>query len=110
MLWAFVWPGDGQIAVQKFLKFPYLLVKYFNRHYTKLAWAHGVGRHDKETVKSWLLKDVSAVAEILGDNKFLLGEDPCVEDACVFGCLSQLLWGYQSMSHHAAVIRGKRVF
>ncbi len=44
-----------------------------------------MGRHDQEVVEAWIHKDIKVIGDILGDNKFLLGEEPCVEDCALFG-------------------------
>jgi glutathione S-transferase len=84
-LWGFVWKGDGPASVQKVLRVPWLLVKYIGYNYKKLAWSQGMGRHDQEVVEAWIHKDIKVIGDILGDNKFLLGEEPCVEDCALFG-------------------------
>lgn len=53
--------------------------------------AHGMGRHKKEEIARLGIRDIAALAEILGEKPFLMGETPCGADATVFGFVVCLL-------------------
>ena len=38
-------------------------------------------------------KDLRVLSKILGNKKFILGDEPCQEDAGIFGQLSEFFWG-----------------
>jgi len=63
-----------------------------------LSWAQGMGRHSKEDVYRWAKRDMRCISQILGKNKYILGDQPSVEDACVFGFAAQMLWGFPATS------------
>jgi hypothetical protein len=85
VMWGFVWDGLGPATIQKFMKIPWLLVKYIGYNYKKAVWNQGMGRHSREDIERWTVEDMRTISEILGNNKFLLGDEPCVEDCAVFG-------------------------
>lgn len=84
-MWAFVWGGEGRSAFQKFINIPYVIMLYLGYAYGKAAWAQGIARHSKEQIEAWIIKDLRAIAAILGDNKYLLGDEPSAYDAAFFG-------------------------
>lgn len=50
----------------------------------------GMGRHTKEEIAQLAIRDLDALAAILGEKAFLMGDTPCGADATVFsfvGCL-----------------------
>ena len=51
--------------------------------------AQGLGRHSKEEVRSIGLKCLEAYSLAIGSKTYLMGDEPCEEDAAVFG---QLVW------------------
>ncbi|GMH41114.1 hypothetical protein BSKO_09024 [Bryopsis sp. KO-2023] len=51
----------------------------------------GFGRHSKKDVYKLLDDSLSALSDIIGENKFLTGGTPCPEDASVFGVLDNYL-------------------
>lgn len=53
---------------------------------------HGMGRHSPDEIRAIGCRDVSAVADFLGDKPFLLGERPSSIDACAHAFLANLLW------------------
>jgi len=102
-LWGFVNGSEGL----KFMKLPWLIGKYLSYVYGKNAWGQGLGRHPQEVITAWTLEDMNAIGVILGNNKFLLGDEPCEEDAAVFGFMAQMLWGFPSVSPFAKVAKEK---
>lgn len=84
-MWGFVWGGEGHQAIQRVLKVPWYAVKLVGYHYKRVTWAQGIGRHTKEDIEAFTHADMKTIATILGDNKFLLGDEPCLEDCALFG-------------------------
>lgn len=106
VLWLWVWGGPGIEAVLK-LGAPRFLVKYLSWNYTRLAWSQGLGRHARADVERWAYEDIHTISVVLDKNKFILGDEPCVEDAAVFGFLAQMMWGCMTTSEYAKVIKCK---
>jgi glutathione S-transferase len=52
---------------------------------------HGMGRNSPEEIEQLAIRDLDAVAAILGEKPFLMGELPCSADAAVFGMLAAIL-------------------
>ncbi|AXK38164.1 glutathione S-transferase family protein [Crenobacter cavernae] len=50
----------------------------------KLLKAQGMGRHSDAEITEFAARDIDAVAAILGDKPFLLGDTPCGTDATVY--------------------------
>jgi len=92
-MWAFVWGGEGRQAVQRFMKIPYIIMLYLGHVYGKAGWSQGIARHSKEQIEAWTIKDIRNIAAILGKNKYLLGDEPCVFDAAFFGFAAQFFLG-----------------
>jgi len=106
-LWGFVYGGEGAVAYKKYTKLPWVISKYVTYVYKKNAWGQGLGRHSQEVVKAWTVQDMEAVGVILGNNKFLLGDEPCEVDAAAFGFMAQMMWGFPSESPFAKIAREK---
>jgi glutathione S-transferase len=53
---------------------------------------HGMGRHTAGEIHAIGCRDVTAVADFLGDKPFMLGEQPTSLDACAHAFLANLLW------------------
>jgi glutathione S-transferase len=52
---------------------------------------HGLGRHTKADIAMLAVRDIDALAAILGDKPYLMGEKPCGSDAFVFGIVTSIL-------------------
>ncbi|ESP02617.1 hypothetical protein LOTGIDRAFT_138075 [Lottia gigantea] len=72
--------------------FGWLPNKIINYKARKDCWAQGIGRHTKEEVLDIMESDVKALSNILGNQKFIMGNDVSEVDCCVFGFLCQLIW------------------
>jgi glutathione S-transferase len=70
---------------------PVLLRTVLRRHMLRSLHAHGLGRHDRADIYRRAGEDLAAVAALLGDRPFLLGERPTSFDACVFAFTSAVL-------------------
>ena len=53
---------------------------------------HGMGRHSAEEIHAIGCRDVTAIADYLGDKPFMLGEAPTSLDATAYAFLANLLW------------------
>lgn len=53
---------------------------------------HGIGRHDAEQIYAIGCRDVTAVADFLGDKPFMLGDRPSSLDATAHAFLANILW------------------
>src|SRR5216683_2254223 len=51
----------------------------------------GLGRHARSDIAELAIRDVEALATILGGKPFLMGEKPCAADAFVFGIVTSIL-------------------
>src|ERR1700681_1803771 len=52
---------------------------------------HGIGRHARSDIAELAIRDVEALATILGGKPFLMGAKPCAADAFVFGIVTSIL-------------------
>jgi len=53
---------------------------------------HGMGRHSEEEIHAIGRRDITALADFLGDKRFFLGDQPCTLDATAYAFLANLLW------------------
>lgn len=53
---------------------------------------HGMGRHSREEIHALGCRDISALADFLGNKFYLMGEQPCSLDAVAYGFLANILW------------------
>lgn len=53
---------------------------------------HGMGRHSPPEVYAIGQRDITALADFLGDKPFFMGEAPCTLDACAYAFLANVLW------------------
>lgn len=60
--------------------------------FNAMAWAQGTGRHSYDEVVAMMNESSEALSKILGNKPFLLGNEPCEDDAAVFGLLAQGLY------------------
>lgn len=65
--------------------------------------AQGLGRHSIAEVHSIARKDLQSLSEVLHDKPFMMGQEPSLVDASVFGLLVQFVWQDESSAQHAMV-------
>lgn len=53
---------------------------------------HGMGRHSEAEIYAIGQRDITALADFLGDKPYFMGGKPCVVDATVYAFLANLLW------------------
>jgi glutathione S-transferase len=57
----------------------------------KRLHGHGIGRHARPKIAELAVRDIDALAAILGDKPYLMGDSPCAADAFVFGIVTAIL-------------------
>jgi glutathione S-transferase len=57
----------------------------------KRLHGHGIGRHTRPRIAELAIRDVEALAAILADKPFVMGDAPCAADAFVFGIVTAIL-------------------
>lgn len=88
------WKTDDGYAIQRaeFRKWvPGIIIPLIRRDMAKKLHAQGTGRHSLDEVTAMGSADWSAIAELLGDRPFLLGDTPRTVDATVFAFLDGTL-------------------
>jgi len=65
-----------------------------------MAWAQGTGRHTYEEVVSMMTESMMSLSKIIGNKKFLLGDEPCEDDAAIFGLMAPGLWSSPGAPFH----------
>ncbi|XP_005090892.3 failed axon connections homolog [Aplysia californica] len=95
LYWALVclrWLWDPERKLVKmFVKSPIVLWLVV-RNLGNQAWGQGMSRHSRPEVKSFVLEDLQALTDFLGDKKFMMGDEITEVDCCVFGFLCQLIY------------------
>lgn len=64
---------------------------------------HGIGRHSKDEVYSIARKDLQTLSDYLEAMPFVMGQEPTLVDASVFGYLVQVVWQDVDSPQHAMV-------
>lgn len=62
------------------------------RQQIKVLYNQGLGRHTPEEIYKMGINDISAVATILGENRFMLGNDVTSIDATVYAFIANIVW------------------
>jgi glutathione S-transferase len=52
---------------------------------------HGIGRHARSDIVRLAVRDIEALAVLVGDKPYLMGEKPCGADAIVFAMVTSIL-------------------
>ncbi len=61
------------------------------RKVASAAWAQGLARHTPAERDRLVIRDIDALAALLGDKPFLMGDAPCGADATMFSSVASLL-------------------
>jgi glutathione S-transferase len=61
-----------------------LIATIARRQFKRNLWGHGMGRHTIAEMERLAAPDLDAVADVLGDKPYLMGDKPCGADAGVF--------------------------
>jgi glutathione S-transferase len=71
---------------------------------------HGLGRHSRSDIATLAIRDIDALAVLLGDKPYLMGDKPCGSDAMVFGIVTSILTPQldtplrEAMARHANLV------
>ena len=57
----------------------------------KAAKGHGMGRHCRADIEKMAVRDLKAIADMLGDKPYLMGDKPCWADATVYAFVAGVL-------------------
>jgi glutathione S-transferase len=68
-----------------------LVVKMVRRSVRKSLYAQGIGRHSSDEITQLGERSVDALAQVMADKPYLLGDRPCGADATAFSFASGLL-------------------
>lgn len=68
-----------------------LVKALIRRSVAKALHGQGIGRHSEEEIVKLGLRDIEALAEVLGDKPHLFGDKPCGADATVFAFVAGAL-------------------
>jgi glutathione S-transferase len=63
-----------------------------HRGMRKELWGHGMGRHSDGEIMRAGCEDIAALADILADKPFLLGEVPSSFDATAYAFIANIVW------------------
>ena len=81
-------------------------VKYPQFEYTTLdsslciIYGIGTGRHSYDEVAAMGNESLESLSKIIGDKPFLLGNEPCEDDAAIFGLLAQGVYSSPGAPFH----------
>jgi glutathione S-transferase len=78
----------GKLAVP--LK--WILPPLARRALIKEMRGHGMGRHSTEEIFDIGRRDITALADFLGNRNYFMGSKPCSVDATVYAFLANLIW------------------
>jgi glutathione S-transferase len=68
-----------------------LAKRFIRRRVAKSLWAQGMGRHSAAEVDALGIRDIEALATLIGDKRYLFGDEPCGADATVFAFLASIM-------------------
>jgi glutathione S-transferase len=106
-LWAFL--GEGRASFGDFFKAPWIQMKLllwgYGRTIKEQTWAQGLSRHSDEEIERMMKNDLRAVSKILGNNKYIIGDEVCEDDCAIFGMLALFVWGHASVSPYGKFVK-----
>lgn len=70
----------------------WLVPSMARRGLVKELHGHGMGRHQRQEIHAIGQRDITALADYLGDKPYFMGEQPCALDATVYAFVANLLW------------------
>jgi glutathione S-transferase len=62
------------------------------RGLVKELHGHGMGRHSADDIVAIGCRDITALADFLGDKPYFMGNEPCSLDATAYAFLANLIW------------------
>ena len=82
------WQGLQPILAQRMPKLlGAILPKLIRRYVKKAVYSQGISRHSRDEVIAFAAEGAKALADLLGDKPFFLGENFTIVDASAFGFL-----------------------
>ncbi|KAJ3126489.1 hypothetical protein HK098_007471 [Nowakowskiella sp. JEL0407] len=90
-------PKNSSATIQAMLfDVPQFLQSYVfhksSKSITRLNWAQGFGRFSRDQQMEISKSAIDAVAELLGNQRYMFGDTPCYLDACVYGHLAHIVY------------------
>jgi glutathione S-transferase len=61
-----------------------IVERMVRRRVRQTLYAHGIGRHSDADMHAMAERGFTAVAQVLGNNRYFMGDEPCGADATVF--------------------------
>jgi glutathione S-transferase len=61
------------------------------RQFRRNLWGHGMGRHTTAEMEELAARDIDALAEVLSQKPYLMGDRPCGADAAIFPMMAHAL-------------------
>ncbi|MEQ8387871.1 MAG: glutathione S-transferase family protein [Alphaproteobacteria bacterium] len=71
----------------------WILQRMLRRYVRKMLYFQGIGRHNDGEIYELAAADFKALADVLGDKPFLLGDSPSTADATAYGHLAAIYKG-----------------
>jgi glutathione S-transferase len=68
-----------------------LVVRFVRNKVRKTMYEHGIGRHSDDDLHAMAERGFLAVSQVLGDNRYLMGDAPCGGDATAFAFVTSVL-------------------
>lgn len=94
--WAMMYHRFTIAPTSEYMKMSYIFELihriFFKSAIKKVIIAQGYGKHTKEEVYHIGKQDLEALNTFLANKKFLFGDQPCTEDACLFAFIAQLVY------------------
>ncbi|TAK90530.1 MAG: glutathione S-transferase family protein [Burkholderiaceae bacterium] len=82
-----------------------VLTKMIRGKIKRSLWGQGMGRHKRAEIELLAAKGIDAVAAVLGDKPYLMGEQPCGADATAFAFMQSGLCPHFDTPIRAAIER-----
>eukprot|EP00934_Nitzschia_sp_Nitz4_P007639 Nitzschia sp. Nitz4//scaffold162_size51285//50215//51072//NITZ4_006979-RA/size51285-processed-gene-0.39-mRNA-1//1//CDS//3329538003//7629//frame0 len=87
-----------------------VLFRFLQRSVIAALNGQGTGKLSNEIRQQKVHDMLDALVDILGDNKFLFGDTPCLADCSAYGLLAGMLWGgVDTMGNNAITARSTLV-
>ena len=68
--------------------------------------AQGISLHTEQEIQDMMFKSLRCVSKILGNKKFILGDEPCTDDTSIFGFIAGMVYGDLQHSPFGKLIKG----
>lgn len=92
------------------------IIKIARRKAINQAKAQGMGRHSKAEIEIIANNSIEAIATLLGNKDFIIGDQPCSLDATIYGFLAQTIsctadffWAKHAKKHQNLVDYCQRI-